>query len=147
MFRKACTIALIGLLFASTAAWADENRSQAQPSTSRSSGKRIAWTVIGAAAGFGAGVFLGLNAFDDATDSDRKVWTTALVGAAAGGLAGAFISRNVGRTPRTAFGTPKPLQTNGLAEISWESALRPPSAIEPPRSRGAGLGAEHAHDR
>ena len=56
------------------------------------------WTVAGAGAGFAAGVFIGLNKFDDALYSDRKVWTSAIVGAAAGGVAGALLSRNAGRS-------------------------------------------------
>jgi hypothetical protein len=142
MFRKACSIALIGLILASASVSADSG-SQA-PSSSRSSGKRVAWTIIGAAAGFGAGVFLGLNAFDDAVNSDRKVWTTAIVGAAAGGLAGGFLSRSVGRQPRTAAAPAA--ERDRLAEIDWQSALRRNAPIAPP-SRGAGLGPQHAHDR
>ena len=59
----------------------------------------MVWTLVGIGAGFGAGVFLGLHAFDDAINSDRKVWTSAIVGAAAGGLAAGLLSRNVGRAP------------------------------------------------
>jgi hypothetical protein len=55
--------------------------------------KRVIWTIVGAGAGFAAGVFIGLNKFDDAIDSDRKVWTTAIVGAVGGGVAGALLSR------------------------------------------------------
>ncbi len=51
------------------------------------------WTSIGAGAGFGLGLFAGLTAFDDAINSDRKVWTSAIVGAAAGGTLGYLISR------------------------------------------------------
>lgn len=142
MFRNVCSAAVIGLMIAAGTASADEGRPQA-PAAKSSSGKRIAWTVIGAAAGFGAGVYLGLNAFDDAVNSDRKVWTTAIVGAAAGGLAGGLLSRNVGRAPRG----PAAPGPNRPPEISWESALGRTSAIEPPRSRGAGFGSQHAHDR
>lgn len=59
----------------------------------RSTGKTALWTVVGAGAGFGLGLFLGLNAFDDAINSDRKVWTSAIVGAAAGGTLGYLIGR------------------------------------------------------
>lgn len=145
MFRRVCSIALIGLAIVGGPVSADDGQAPAQsPSSTRSSGKRIAWTVIGAAAGFGAGVFLGLNAFDDAVNSDRKVWTTAIVGAAAGGLAGAFLSRNVGRAPKTFA---PPFEKAGSIDVSWESALKRTATIEPPASGGAGLGAKHAHDR
>jgi hypothetical protein len=148
MFRKLLTIALMGLLVPASLS-ADEGRSQATTPASRSSGKRVAWTIIGAAAGFGAGMFLGLNAFDDAINSDRKVWTTAIVGAAAGGFAGAFLSRNVGRTPasaRAAFAKTR----DRVPEISWTSALQKgasPSLAAIAASRSAGLGAENPHDR
>ena len=57
-------------------------------------GGRIAlWTSVGAGAGFGLGLFAGLTAFDDAINSDRKVWTSAIVGAAAGGTLGYLITR------------------------------------------------------
>ena len=73
---------------------------RATRATSSSSTKRVAWTLVGIGAGFGAGLFIGLSAFDDAVNSDRKVWTSAIVGAAAGGLAGGLLSRNVGRAPQ-----------------------------------------------
>ncbi|MGH2793246.1 MAG: hypothetical protein ACRDKG_02975 [Actinomycetota bacterium] len=63
-----------------------------QGQTGTSTGKRIVWTLIGAGIGFGAGLMFGLRQFDDAIDSDRKVWTSALVGAGAGGVAGAWLS-------------------------------------------------------
>ena len=128
MFRKSCSVVLMALAIAGATVSADDGRPPASSSGS-STGKRVMWTVIGAAAGFGAGVYLGLNAFDDAIDSDRKVWTTAIAGAAAGGLAGGLLSRNVGRGARAAV---KPEQR--LPEISWESALRRTAAIEPPAS-------------
>lgn len=55
------------------------------------------WTAVGAAAGFGVGVWAGLRAFDDAIDSDRKVWTTAILSAAGGGVAGLLIGRRGAR--------------------------------------------------
>jgi hypothetical protein len=51
------------------------------------------WTAVGAGGGFGVGVWAGLTAFDDAINSDRKVWTTAIVGAGAGAVAGYLIGR------------------------------------------------------
>jgi hypothetical protein len=95
MFRKALCFGLAGLLLCHVPVSADTSG----PSPSSSNTKRVVWTLVGIGAGFGAGLFLGLNAFDDAINSDRKVWTSALVGAAAGGLAGNLLSRNVGRSP------------------------------------------------
>ena len=66
----------------------------AAPVEARSRGGKAAlWTAVGAAAGFGCGLLVGLAAFDDAIDSERKVWTTALASAAAGGAIGYVVSR------------------------------------------------------
>jgi membrane protein YqaA with SNARE-associated domain len=51
------------------------------------------WTAVGVGAGFGVGLWAGLTAFDDAVNSDRKVWTSAVVGAAVGGVTGYLIGR------------------------------------------------------
>jgi hypothetical protein len=50
------------------------------------------WTVSGAGAGFSIGLCAGLSAFDDAVNSDRKVWTSAIVGAGVGAVAGYLIA-------------------------------------------------------
>ena len=121
MFRKAFCFGLIGLLLFHVPAWADTaGRSTAVAPKASSSTKRVVWTLVGIGAGFGAGLFIGLNAFDDAINSDQKVWTSALVGAAAGGLAGGLLSRNVGRAPhvRTA-GSTRPVAELRLAP--WTS--------------------------
>ncbi len=95
MFRRALCFGLAGLLLCHVPVSADTSG----PSPSPSKTKRIVWTLVGMGAGFGAGLFLGLNAYDDSVNSDRKVWTSALVGAAAGGLAGNLLSRNGRRSP------------------------------------------------
>jgi hypothetical protein len=56
-------------------------------------GAAVTWTAGGAAAGFGVGLWVGLHAFDDAINSDRKIWTTAAVGAAVGAVSGYFVGR------------------------------------------------------
>ena len=101
MLRHTCCIGLIGLTLLTTPLVADTGDRTAPPSkTSAGSGsKRVLWTIVGIGAGFGAGLFLGLNAFDDSINSDRKVWTSALVGAAAGGLAGNLLGRGKGQRP------------------------------------------------
>lgn len=100
MFRKAFCSGLIALLLCPTPLLADAgDRPSASKARASSTTKRVVWTLVGIGAGFGAGVFLGLHAFDDSINSDRKVWTSAIVGAAAGGLAAGLLSRNVGRTP------------------------------------------------
>ena len=101
MFRRALCLGLTGLLLSHAPVWADTG-ARPSPSAPRASSTttRVAWTLVGIGAGFAAGLFVGLTAFDDSTNSDRKVWTSAIVGAAAGGLAGGLISRNVGRAPQ-----------------------------------------------
>lgn len=51
------------------------------------------WIISGAGAGFGIGLWAGLSAFDDAVNSGRKVWTSAIVGAGVGAVAGYLIGR------------------------------------------------------
>jgi len=92
----------------------------------------VIWTAIGAGAGFAAGVFIGLNKFDDAVYADRKIWTTAIIGAAAGGVAGALLSRNVGRE------TPvKATRSTDVPDVTWSEATtsRPLLSPTPPRQR------------
>ena len=117
-------VALAGVLLCSSPAWAgpEQKTSAAQPAKARSSGKRVMWTAIGAGAGFAVGMMLGLNAFDDSVNSDRKVWTAALVGAAGGGIAGALLSRSTRRDPATTTGGTVQRQAEPVA-VSWSSAL------------------------
>jgi hypothetical protein len=124
MFRRILALTLAGLLVLPAAALADSKApSRAKSSSSSSSTtKKVVWTVVGAGAGFAAGVFLGLAKFDDAINSDRKVWTTAIVCAAAGGVAGAFVGRqSVGGNVQLGHGA-TPARPDSLG-ISWESAV------------------------
>ena len=132
MVRRFLGGLLVASLFVAPLA-ADDGKSQSVAGKS-SGGKRAAWIALGAAAGFGAGVFIGLNAFDDAVNSDRKVWTTAIIAAAAGGVAGGLLSGSIGHaapTGRPALAKPRVL------DITWASALRgtpvssPPPAVRP----------------
>jgi hypothetical protein len=52
-------------------------------------------TIAGAGGGFALGTFIGLDVYDDAINSDQKVWTTAALMAAGGGVAGYFIGRHM----------------------------------------------------
>ena len=62
---------------------------------------RIALTSAGAGAGFAAGAFAGLTLFDDDINSDRAVWTAALLGSGSGVVGGYFIGRRLdGRNKR-----------------------------------------------
>jgi outer membrane scaffolding protein for murein synthesis (MipA/OmpV family) len=61
------------------------------PAAHAQSRGQVIWTISGAGAGFGVGLWAGLSAFDDAVNSDRKVWTSAIVGAGVGAVAGYLI--------------------------------------------------------
>lgn len=52
--------------------------------------------AIGAGTGFGLGLWAGLAWFDDATNSDQKVWGTAVAFTVAGGLIGALVGASLG---------------------------------------------------
>jgi hypothetical protein len=66
-------------------------RAQSSPARSRHA---PTWIAVGAGSGFGLGLWAGLTGFDDSINSDRKVWTTAIVSAAAGGLLAYFLTRD-----------------------------------------------------
>jgi hypothetical protein len=67
----------------------------AQQSIQKSeSGKfRTIFTIGGAGGGFVLGLGGGLAAFDDAINSNRKVWMTAILAGVGGGIGGYFLGR------------------------------------------------------
>ena len=73
---------------------------QSAPSRSRHT---PAWIAVGAGAGFGLGLWSGLSAFDESINSDRKVWTTAVVSAAAGGVLAYLLTTNKKHRPAPTF--------------------------------------------
>jgi len=80
------------------AAWAQQSPAPAPaPNAEHSTRYRTIFTSVGAGGGFALGVFTGLAMFDDSTNSDRKVWTTAIIGAAGGGVGGYFLGRVLDR--------------------------------------------------
>jgi hypothetical protein len=88
--------------------------------TAQSRGFKPIWTAVGAGAGFGLGVWAGLSKFDQAIDSDRKVWATAIVCAAAGGVIGFLVDR------RQAHGHPSAIAQPVTAiarPSSWQQAV------------------------
>ena len=89
---RCLVLVLVALLASSSPASADPT------ATAQSRGFRPLWTAVGAGAGFGLGAWIGLTKFDDAIDSDRKVWTTAIVSAAAGGILGFLLDRHQARS-------------------------------------------------
>jgi hypothetical protein len=126
MLRQALCIGLMGILLggAVPAAAGDDTKAAAPPPKARASSgsKRALWTMVGIGAGFGAGLLVGLHAFDDAIDSDRKVWMSALAGAAAGGVAGNLLSKNIGRSPVVTGGSS--WRSDDVPDVSWQ-AVRP----------------------
>ena len=66
---------------------------QSTPKKEESHKYRTILTLAGGGGAFALGVFVGLNAFDDAVNSDRKLWTTALISAAGGAVGGYFLGR------------------------------------------------------
>lgn len=115
---------LVGLLVFAMAAAPVEARSRA--------GKTGLWTAVGAGAGFGIGMLVGLTAFDDAINSDRKVWTTAVAGAAAGGALGFFLSRGRVKGGASPTHTPPPLTDRDVDALARSVALRgrPASVVQ-----------------
>jgi hypothetical protein len=54
------------------------------------------WLIaVGAAAGFTAGLLIGLSAFDEAVNSTEKVWVTAAISGGAGALVGWLGARHL----------------------------------------------------
>jgi hypothetical protein len=75
---------------------------------------RTIMTIAGAGGGFTGGVLLGIAAFDDAVNSDRKVWTTAIVGAVAGGVGGYFIGKTLDHHKRKTTAVTIPIAASEL---------------------------------
>jgi hypothetical protein len=82
-----------------------------QPAPAESHKNRTLFSIIGAGGGFTLGLLGGLAAFDDSINSDRKVWTTALVSTAAGGVGGYFLGRALDRHKSKANVTWRPNET------------------------------------
>jgi hypothetical protein len=82
---------LIGILLLLISADALAQQPTAKPEMSYK--YRTIFTIAGAGGGFTLGVFAGLAKFDDAVNSDRKVWTTAILGGAGGAVGGYFLGR------------------------------------------------------
>ena len=82
----------VGLRFA--LAFAGQALAQQPPATTKTTHKyRTILPIAGPAGGFVAGFYIGFNAFDDAVNSDRKLWTTSIISSAGGAVGGYFIGR------------------------------------------------------
>ena len=115
---------LVGLVVFAVAVAPVEARSRA--------GRTGLWTAVGAGAGFGIGMLIGLTAFDDAINSDRKVWTTAVAGAAAGGALGYFFSRGREKRGTSPAHKPPPLADRDVDALARSVTLRggPASVVQ-----------------
>ena len=61
---------------------------------------KVIWTVIGAAAGAGVGMWAGFQKFDQATFAERKITTATIAGGAIGGVVGWTIGFGRSRQPK-----------------------------------------------
>lgn len=96
----------------------------AQAAAAHSSRWRTTWTIVGAGGGFGVGVWAGLKAFDQAINSDRKVWTSAIAGAAIGGVGGYFIGRAQDRRGHSPARTFQPFDRVVFENVGRSFAVR-----------------------
>jgi hypothetical protein len=119
------------------------NSAQAgEPAQAHESQKyRTIGTIAGAGGGYALGVFAGLAAFDDAVNSTRKVWTTALLSAAGGAVGGYFLGRAIDRSSSKSGPAPirTPLRQDRLERSVTEARLRLMGRTDPaPRLPRAG---------
>jgi hypothetical protein len=89
MMRRLIVAVTLAVFVNATSVRADDGGSSSGARESRTG----LWTTVGAGAGFGAGLWFGLRAFDDSINSDRKVWTTAIASAVGGAVVGYLVSR------------------------------------------------------
>jgi hypothetical protein len=97
---------------------------QPAPQSGESHKYRTILTLAGGGGGFAVGLVAGLAAFDDAINSDRKVWTTAALSAVGGAVGGYFLGRALDKRqkkPKVTW-TPDELERS-LLRAQW-SALR-----------------------
>ena len=98
-YTRFVALTLAGVIGLGSATHA-QSPSPAPAPAKKSARSTTLWTIAGAGAGFGIGLTAGLSKYDDAINSDRKVWTSAIVGAAIGAAGGFLVSRLRKRGPR-----------------------------------------------
>lgn len=91
-------------------------------------------TIVGAGGGFALGMAVGLSAYDDAIDSDRKVYTAAALTSVGGGVAGYFLGRHMDKS-RTYQ------EYRVMPEIRWNSLHN-----MPPKNHGTTIRMLHDSD-
>ena len=85
---------------------------------------RTIFTIVGAGGGFAAGLFGGLAAFDDSTNSDRKVWTTAALSSVGGAVGGYFLGRSLdNRSKKTTVTWLPPEIKLSLMRSQWPATI------------------------
>jgi hypothetical protein len=110
MLRKISILLVVAILLSVIPAHAQQ--------TAPSHKYRTIFTIAGAGGGFVAGMFVGFAKFDDAINSDRKVWTTSLIGAGGGAVGGYFIGRALDRRVKpTAAPTSAPVKKFAVEPI------------------------------
>lgn len=104
---------------------------QSAPTGGDSHKYRTIFTVAGGGGGFALGVVGGLAAFDDARNSDRKVWTTAVFSTVGGAVGGYFLGRAFDkRTKKTKVAWVPEEIKRSLIRSQW-SALRFDRSFQP----------------
>jgi hypothetical protein len=98
---------------------------------------RTLFTLAGGGGGFTVGLVAGLAAFDDAINSDRKVWTTAVLSAVGGAVGGYFLGRALDKRQKKTNVTWVP------GEIEW-SLMRSQSFLRDNESMDSWPGARLA---
>jgi hypothetical protein len=79
--------------------------------------------------GFGLGVWGGLRAFDQSINSDRKVWTTAIVSAAAGGVLAYLLTRNKKHRPAPTFAAGAATVGKPVAPVALVAPIAPVAPV------------------
>lgn len=80
-------------------------------------------TAIGAGGGFLVGMAWGLSAYDDAINSDEKVWTTTAICSVGFGVTGFFIGRHIDHSRPAEAKLPPVMTPEGIRWQTQEAAF------------------------
>jgi len=111
--RTLAAAAILTVFLAGSAApaYADEPNPPPTRSTQPARRHRALWTTIGIGGGYVVGMLMGMNKFDDSTNSSKKVWWSAIAGAVAGGTAAYLLTDRAAPTgiaaPKAPGGNPQ----------------------------------------